>query len=113
MMKTRHITFGDAFTSCARPAVTGDITVREAGYGWWFRDRSGEWALLVQWTTRQGGDTAWSVVLTEVDGDSAVRRGKTPTGTPTAEAVARAVNTLTRGWTVCPVRAFASQAVDR
>lgn len=73
----RTIEIGDDL----RPKVEGPdrMTANPAGYGFVVTDDSGEWALVVQFTSRQDGKTAYGMLLTQVDDSVKFRSGQCKT----------------------------------
>lgn len=71
------------------------LRVQPAGYGLVIEDpQNGEWAAVLQWTSRQDGRTAWLLCLTQCDDIVRVKSGVTRWAQMPAE-IAAALHDIT------------------
>jgi hypothetical protein len=73
-------------------------------YGWSITPNHKEWEMSFKWTSRQDGNTAWGVILAEVDGDVTCITGLNP-WKDADDAMVRAAGVLTRNW-IEPIGGF-------
>jgi hypothetical protein len=84
--------------SNASYARVSKLTVTRTPYGVSiYEGRHSEWQLDIRATSRQDGNTAWTVVLTEVDGDSQTLSGMSA-WTAAPYAIIKAIQSLTNSW---------------
>lgn len=88
--------------TCPMPVLESSspgIVVHEIEYGYQAMMKEySEWVITIMFVTREDGKTAWSISLTQVNGNINVRNGLTTTGPITYGYIEMEICDLTSGW---------------